>query len=956
MRSGILRWTRVLVAVTAGIVLARPSGGCVSDCNADATVTINELVLSVNIALDTAPVTVCDAADNNRDGRVTVDELVRGVNRALTTCQIGAAGEVLLSAQGARLDEYDLATGAVTEIVPTTRGTITGQICVVPGGAGNLVVGDDTGDAPHGWSLFCPDGTFLAKLPLSLAQDQQTQGGEPIGCAAAADGRIFATAIGTPAGADGQLRVYFPPTYDFGCLIDGTLRAPGEIAIDNDGAIYVPESVESGSVLRFAPPFPADPNECELSQGVPTRPHTPFITYSDGTVPRAIVPDAAGDWYVAASAGGDGPGIRHHAHDGAFVEELLPAGTRGVPAALTFDGAGALYYADLGVGAGSAAGTLRRVAFDLAGGAQPPELVARGLSNPNGVTVVPSRDEVLTLGGSYRRTFFYPRERVLNRKTASKLVKKWQYFTSGMISAQPAVTWIDPPGKSRTQVLIVSSWDRYVYALRADNGSRVWSYQRKPQPGTFYPFAASPTIAWIDGQQRIFVPGGETMYCLDADTGEEVWQFDAGTGCTTCDTRHERNEIEATPAVVNGLVIASMDINDSLPGKGGVFALRAGDGSLAWWFDLETTKTCRPSSTDTIKHFDGFHTAAELGLPEDFLATRPGCDFDRVSHACGSVWSSPAVDLRRGLFYMSSGNCDTDDDPESTPPPPPMPPYEEAIFAVSLNGDPVWVWRPREVDNDDFDFGAVPNLFEAEIGGAVRELVGVGCKDGTYYVLDRDGVNEITGVIEPYWQTNVVPGGPAGGMIGSASVGEGRIVVATAPGFDPFDPQRPTVHAFEAGTGEIAWQYPDVPPDFGPTVGVPGVAITGSTPTPFLNIFDTANGALLTRIAGTTTVSGIAAAPAILNGNVFSGGGTGAFNSGRDAAGQAVTDTPLTAFCVEGTPGCTPNTCNDGNTCTYDYLDGEGKCVSEPSAEDLDCRAGPGIAGKCAAGLCVATP
>ena len=851
-------------------------------------------------------------------------------------------------------------SGAVTEIVAATRGTITGQICLLPGGSGNLVMGDDKGEPPHGWSLFSPDGTFVAKLPLSLAQDQQTQGGEPIGCAAAPDGRVFATAAGTPGGADGQLRVFFPPTYDFGCLIDGTLRNPGEIAIDGDGAIYVPESVESGSVLRFAPPFPADPNECELSQGVPSRPHTPFITYNDGTVPRAVVQGDTGQWYVAASAGGDGPGIRRHDHDGTFRDDILRAGTRGVPAALAFDPAGALYYADLGVGTGTAQGTLRRVAFDLDGTAQEPELVARGLSHPNGVAVVQSRaDEWLTLGGSYRRTYFNPRERLLNRDTATKLVMKWQYFTNGMISAQPVVTWIDAPGQGRTQVVIVASWDRSVYALRTDNGSRVWSYERKPQPGTFYTFAGSPTIAWIDGQQRIFVPGGETMYCLDANTGDPVWQFDAGTGCETCDTRHERNEIEATPAVVNGLVIAAMDINDSLPGKGGVFALRASDGGLAWWFDLETTKTCHALATDTIMHFDGFHTAEELGLPEDFLATRPGCDFDRTAHACGSVWSSPAVDLRRGLFYMSSGNCDTDDDPDTPPPPPPMPPYDEAIFAVSLNGDPVWKWRPREVDNDDFDFGAVPNLFEAEIGGAVRELVGVGCKDGTYYVLDRSGVNQITGRIEPYWQTNVVPGGPAGGMIGAASVGEGRIVVATAPGFSVFDPQKPIVHAFEAGSGAIAWQYSDVVPDFGPTFGVPGLAITGSTPGGYLNIFDRQSGALVKKQLASPAFSGIAAAPTILKGVVFAGGGTGAFNEGSDAENEANRDTPLTALCVEDTPGCIPNTCDDGNTCTYDYRNREGTCVSEPSAEGLDCLVGT-AAGKCATiagvGTCVVTP
>jgi outer membrane protein assembly factor BamB len=503
-------------------------------------------------------------------------------------------------------------------------------------------------------------------------------------------------------------------------------------------------------------------------------------------------------------------------------------------------------------------------------------------------------------------------------------------------------------------VVIVPSWDQYVYALRAENGTRVWSYKMKPQPGTFYPYSGSATIAWIDGHPRVFVPGGETMYSLDALTGQELWQFDAGTGCTTCTVRQERNEIESTPAVINGLVISGMDSNDGVPGKGGMFALSATDGRLVWWFDLFTQATCRPLSEDNIRRFDGFHSEAELGLPEGFFSTRPGCNFDRTQNGCGNVWSSVAVDARRGLLFTDSANCDTDDDPSTPAPPPPPPPFEEAIFALKLDGTPAWTWRPREVDDDDFDFGAVPNLFEAEIGGKVRDVVGVGGKDGTYYVLDRNGVNEITGRIEPYWQTNVVPGGFAGGMIGAASVGDGNIVVATAPGFSVFDPQKPIVHAFDPNTGAVLWQYSDVDPSFGPTMGVPGLAFTCSTPRPNINIFSRSDGSLLKPLAASIVISGVASAPTIVSGMMFNGGGTGAHNSGSDAEGEALRDTPVTAFCARGAPGCKALACTDGNTCTYDYLDRNGTCISEPSAEGLDCLVGGSQRGTCHSGSCVA--
>src|SRR5262249_2960498 len=162
--------------------------------------------------------------------------------------------------------------------------------------------------------------------------------------------------------------------------------------------------------------------------------------------------------------------------------------------------------------------------------------------------------------------------------------------------------------------------------------------------------------------------------------------------------------------------------------------------------------TCTPRDGDHVHRFDGYHSADELGLPQDFFASRAGCGFDRTGTACGNVWSSATIDEQRGLIYTASSNCDTDTDP-TTPPPlpplPPMPPYDEALFALHLDGTPAWVWRPREVDNDDLAFGGVPNLFEIELAGKTRQVVGVGNKDGTYYVLDRDGVNQLTGRIEP---------------------------------------------------------------------------------------------------------------------------------------------------------------------------------------------------------------
>ncbi|MBI1817013.1 MAG: hypothetical protein HYR72_18695 [Deltaproteobacteria bacterium] len=59
---------------------------CVGDCDGLGTVTVDELVEGVTMALGEQPVATCVAFDANRDDAVTIDELVRGVHNALTGC------------------------------------------------------------------------------------------------------------------------------------------------------------------------------------------------------------------------------------------------------------------------------------------------------------------------------------------------------------------------------------------------------------------------------------------------------------------------------------------------------------------------------------------------------------------------------------------------------------------------------------------------------------------------------------------------------------------------------------------------------------------------------------------------------------------------------------------------------------------------------------------------------
>jgi len=60
---------------------------CVGDCSKDNSVTVNEIITMVNIALDNAALSTCLAGDANHDGRITINEIISAVNNALNGCR-----------------------------------------------------------------------------------------------------------------------------------------------------------------------------------------------------------------------------------------------------------------------------------------------------------------------------------------------------------------------------------------------------------------------------------------------------------------------------------------------------------------------------------------------------------------------------------------------------------------------------------------------------------------------------------------------------------------------------------------------------------------------------------------------------------------------------------------------------------------------------------------------------
>ena len=80
--------TGMRLVVLAAVLSACGSAAqaqCVGDCQGDGSVTINDLILGVNIALGSQPATACPAFQNAQ-GQVDIAQLIKGVNNALGGC------------------------------------------------------------------------------------------------------------------------------------------------------------------------------------------------------------------------------------------------------------------------------------------------------------------------------------------------------------------------------------------------------------------------------------------------------------------------------------------------------------------------------------------------------------------------------------------------------------------------------------------------------------------------------------------------------------------------------------------------------------------------------------------------------------------------------------------------------------------------------------------------------
>ncbi len=433
------------------------------------------------------------------------------------------------------------------------------------------------------------------------------------------------------------------------------------------------------------------------------------------------------------------------------------------------------------------------------------------------------------------------------------------FETGGDVSATPTVAG---------NAVYFPDWGGNLFAVNKETGGLLWSHQISDYDGVAG--AISRVSPAVDNDQLII---GDILSSKQVHDGANVMAIDRKTGALRWITHvesHQAAVITGSPVVFGGVVyIGVSSIEESLATdptypccsfRGSFVALDAKTGAILW------------------KTFD---------VPDN--------DGQTNQYSGGAIWEPPAIDPKRGVLYVGTGNnytvpkavetcqlaqlardCTAPDD------------FFDAALALDLKTGAVkWGKKLQTFDtwtvacllpngdknpncpvpsSPDFDFGGGgPNL--------LGDIVGLGQKSGIYWALNPDNGNVL-------WSTPVGPGGSLGGIEwGAASDGK-RIYVAIANSdLLPYTlvPSQQQItwgawSALDPKTGKILWQTADPIPgslDRGALSVANNVVYAGSN-SGEMYALDARTGAVLWSFnSGGTVIDG----PSIADGTIYWGSG-----------------------------------------------------------------------------------
>ncbi|HUI01142.1 MAG TPA: PQQ-binding-like beta-propeller repeat protein [Nitrososphaerales archaeon] len=391
--------------------------------------------------------------------------------------------------------------------------------------------------------------------------------------------------------------------------------------------------------------------------------------------------------------------------------------------------------------------------------------------------------------------------------------------TNSLVSAEPQ-------GGDWTSLTYDNGNSRYqdastVTAANAASLEQAWTFQ------TQFSISSTPTVS--DGVVY-FADWGGNVYAVNVADGSLDWESNLGA------------PISSTLLISDGMVYA-----EAGPTEAEVFALSQVSGAVVWSTAIHGTM---PSSWTSPIEYNGliYIGLASNGISEN-NRTQAG-EIDAVSASTGQVvwrfvaggtaggagiWGSPVVDPALGSIYIGTGNTFSNRGTSGN-----------AYSIVSLNamtGSLNWAHQfyKNLLTGRDNDFGSSGNLFSVTINGQTYQALGLGNKNGDYYVLDRTNGQ----VLRTY-----SVGTSLGGVIGLAgffylSQNNPEVFIPSAYNHKLTNRNyQGVVEALVPSTSTIAWKFLTPGNMLGSVALAPGLVIFGDA---FGNVYalSTSNGKAL---------------------------------------------------------------------------------------------------------------
>jgi len=339
-------------------------------------------------------------------------------------------------------------------------------------------------------------------------------------------------------------------------------------------------------------------------------------------------------------------------------------------------------------------------------------------------------------------------ESVLGVENVASLEEKWRFpaagsdETIGVIHATPSVVagcvYFGTATYAAFYKLTPDGRVAWKYEI-GDAGRRLWrefeqSRGLNPQDGVY-------TSALVTDEYVYFADVLGIMYCLDRETGERVWYVNSKVA--PFPGAHHANLVMASPILADDkIVFGGGAYEHALPldktykcchGRGFVVALDPRTGDVRWKYDVGP----EPEKFDP-----------PIVLEDEF-----GRHVFHYGPSTSSVWSTPSWDEATNTVYFgtdvhNSPRKPTKDDPRN------YTKHSAAVIAVSAtDGGERWVTQLSAGDvwnhsmstyekaigvYKDQSIGDTPKLYSIDLEGRPTPVVGVGCKNGGFYVLRRD--------------------------------------------------------------------------------------------------------------------------------------------------------------------------------------------------------------------------